>query len=665
VSGSQISFDPLLDPVLLGLFALAAVLALGLYLWRGGRAPASRFLLLAGIVLVLAGPGLLRETRAPVPAVGVIVIDRSPSMALSGRLAGADAALAALRERLAPPGGENRMDLRIVEVRGDADGTRIAGALDQALSGVPAERVAGAWIITDGRVVDAQDLARPFPIHQVLVGEAGERDRRVTLVAAPRTAVVGSVARLSVRVDDGPGSGPTAPLIVWSGEGEPVRRDVPVGETVTVEVPVDRRGALPLAIETPPAPGEISTANNAVTTEIAGVRERLRVLLVTGEPYAGARAWRNLLKADPSVDLVQFMILRSPDSIDFTPVEELALIAFPTEELFIDRLADFDLVIFDRFRRLDVLPDFYIENIARWIEEGGAFLMLAGPGESAGDGVASTPLGRLLPVRPTGRSLEGDFRPGLTGQGRTHPVTAPFAATSATWGSWQRVQASTATGTVLLEGPQGAPLLVLSQSGRGRLAAVMSDTAWLWQRGYQGGGPFDELFRRTAHWLMKEPDLDAERLLLRASGSELLVERRSQSDPGPAEVEAGGSRTGVPLRAGPDGVYAGRFPVRQPGLHRVRSGALTAYTVAGVGPAAESRLLTADGSALAGVVRREGGGRAAYVGRDGQGDPSELTARRARTDVTVALRREELIPPWAAGAVLLLLSLLAWVREGR
>lgn len=658
-----ISTDALLPWPWVTALGLAALVLLVLYAATRGRAPMSRGLLLAAGLVALAGPGLVRETRAPVPAVAVVLVDRSASMANAGRAAGVDAALAALQTRLrARPG----LDLRIVEVRGAADGTRLAGALDQALSGVPAARVAGVFAITDGRLADAEDLARPFPIHRILVGSEAERDRRLTLVAAPRTGIVGSTVTLSVRIDDPGARGQTLPLTLHTGDGTAQQAEVREGEVVAVDVPVIRRGTIPIALETPTAPGEISAVNNALALTVTGVRDRLRVLLVTGEPYAGLRAWRNLLKADPSVDLVQFTILRSDANIDFTPNEELSLIAFPTRELFVEKIGGFDLVIFDRFRRLDVLPDFYLETVARWVEEGGAFLMLAGPGESAGEGVAGTPLGRVLPARPLGRAVDDPFRPALTPEGLGHPVTAPLAAGAASWGRWLRVQASEARGTVLMTGAGGQPLLVLGQVGQGRAAAVLSDTAWLWQRGYEGGGPFDELFRRTAHWLMKEPDLDTERLVARPVADGLAIERRAAADPGPASLTGpDGAARPVGLEPQGRGQFTGQAAITVPGLHEVRSGALSAFAIAGAGSPAEAVELTVTDALLAPVTGRAGGGAAAYVGRDGRGSSAGLDLRRAQDSQTVAVRQEPLVPAPVLAALLVMLGLVAWYREGR
>jgi hypothetical protein len=677
----SIQWTPLLPEWALWVCGIAALAVFGLYVVRGGRAPAWRGLALLGLLTALAGPGLVREERQPLPDVVALIVDRSESMRLAGRQAGAEAALAALQARLSAIAG---LDVRVGAMGDGPDGTRLSAALDAALADAPPDRVAGALVVTDGRLVDAEDARRPFPLHQALIGAPDERDRKLTLLAAPRTGPVGGTATISLRVDDPRAPpGTRARLRVWAGESDARTLEVEIGRTVALEIALDRRGPAPVGVEVDAAPGEVSTANNALALTVTGVRDRLRVMLVTGEPYAGARAWRNLLKSDASVDLVQFTILRPPEKQDFTPIEELSLIPFPVRELFLEKIEGFDLVVFDRFKRLVVLPDEYLESVARWVEDGGAFLMLAGPAESLAEGAYSTPLARVIPARPLGRAVEAPFRPTLTERGRGHPISAPLAGQADEWGRWLRVQASEARGDVLLEGA-GQPLLVVGQVGRGRAAAVMSDQAWLWQRGHEGGGPFNELFRRTAHWLMKEPDLEDDRLTLRASARTIVIERRSASDPGPAVVSSGdgGEAVEVALTPVAPGLWRGETAVGRAGLHRVRAGERSGFVIAGVGNPAEARELTVDGQALS-VANRAvggGGGGVAHLGRDGAGAPPELRRvgvaqaaagadwwglRRTDAHTVVATRREPLAPAWVLAFALLGLSLLAWWREGR
>jgi hypothetical protein len=672
ITTQGLAFETLIAPwQVMGLGAFAAVL-LGLYVWRRGRAPVSRALAAMCGLLALSGPSIVREDRKPLPDIVAIIVDTSESMALSGRTAGVDAALAALRSKLAAIGG---LDVRVVTMRDIATGTALSPALDQALSDVAADRVAGAIVLSDGQVIDATDATRPFPIHQAMIGTPKERDKRIIVKNAPRSAPIGEVARVIVQVED---SAPSAQLSVYIGDEPPQTRDVPTGEDIVIEVPIDRRGQIPVAIETATVDDEISGANNGVALSIAGVRDRLRVMLVTGEPYAGARAWRNLLKSDPSVDLVQFTILRSPEKQDYTPVEELSLIQFPTRELFMDKISSFDLVVFDRFKRLVVLPDEYLESVTQWVEDGGAFLMLAGPAEAQSDGVFSTPLARVVPATPTGQTLNQAFRPTLTQRGLTHPVSAGLADQAATWGQWLRVQASTPRGDVLLEGA-GQPLLVLSQVGKGRAAAIMSDQAWLWRRGYDGGGPFDELFRRTSHWLMKEADLEADRLTLRSQAGKLLVERRAASDPGVARVTGPQGQTELLLTAAGAGMWKGEMAVGKPGLLQVKSGEKQGFIIAGIGNANEARLLKADATGVSKAQAKGGGGTVAWLGRDGRGPLPPVTRigattkasgdsialRRAGASAVISTRRDPLVPAWVFAALMVGFSLFGWLREGR
>lgn len=670
---SNIVFEPVFGAAVYLAIALLGLVVFGLYVWGKGRAPVLRALTFLIILMAVGGPSIVREERVGLPDIVAILVDKSESMVLSGRGAGVETALATLKAKLA---ATPNLDVRIAMMGGGVGGTSIAPALEQVLGDAPLERVAGAFILSDGQINDAADAVRPYPIHQIMIGAPNERDRRIVIKNAPRSAPIGEVARIVVQVED---TAPSAQVTVYVGQEPPQVRDVPTGQDIVIEIPIDRRGAIPVAIETPVAQDEISGANNAVALSVNGVRDRLRVMLVTGEPYAGARAWRNLLKSDPSVDLVQFTILRSPEKQDYTPVEELSLIQFPTRELFLEKINSFDLVVFDRFKRLSVLPDEYLESVAQWVEDGGAFLMLAGPAEAQSEGVFSTPIARVIPATPTGKTINTPFRPQLTQRGRNHPVSAGLVEQANTWGEWLRVQASNARGDVLLEG-NGQPLLILSQVGKGRSAAIMSDQAWLWRRGYDGGGPFDELFRRTAHWLMKEADLEADRLVLRSGPGKLFVERQAQTDPGPAIVEGTSSRGELMLNPSAANIWRGELAVGQAGLFKVQSGDKRAFIIAGIGNPAEARQLKADSRALASVQNKTGGGGGVtWVGRNGRGAlpnvvrigatqnarGTGLELRSTNASAVAATRREPLVPAWVYALLVLALSLGAWWREGR
>ena len=239
------------------------------------------------------------------------------------------------------------------------------------------------------------------------------------------------------------------------------------------------------------------------------MRDKLRVLLVSGEPHAGERTWRNLLKSDASVDLVHFTILRPPEKQDGTPINELSLIAFPTRELFQQKINEFQLIIFDRYARQGVLPIIYFDNIARYVREGGAVLVAAGPDYASQTSIWRTPLDAILPAEPSGRTTEQPFRAQLTDRRQAPSGDARprrLQTDPPHWSRWFRlVDTRAANGTAVMEGPDKKPLLVLSREGEGRVALLLSDHIWLWARGYEGGGPHLDLLRRLSHWLMKQP----------------------------------------------------------------------------------------------------------------------------------------------------------------
>ena len=320
-------------------------------------------------------------------------------------------------------------ELRTVEVRSgistEDDGTRAFEALNQALADIPPERFAGAVMITDGQIHDAPaDVAKSNPggpVHGLITGSKSERDRKVVIEKAPRFGMVGEEQTVSFRVEEANGPGQPVTVSVAIGGGQPVTIDVTPGQTVDVPVDIAHGGQNIVEITAPLLEGEISQQNNRAVTVIEGVRDRLRVLLVSGEPHPGERSWRNLLKADASVDLVHFTILRPPEKQDGTPTKELALIAFPTRELFVEKLDEFDLVIFDRYRRQTVLPAAYMANIARYVADGGAVLIASGPDLAGEDGLYYTPLSDIIAAAPDRTGAGGPLQARTDGTGQEAP----------------------------------------------------------------------------------------------------------------------------------------------------------------------------------------------------------------------------------------------------
>lgn len=618
MTGWSIGFAPVLPWAVIAVLAAAGVSLVGLMALGRARGTWLRGLSLALLVAALANPVIRSETREPLSDIAVAVVDRSLSQQSAGRMERTDAALAGLEAAAARlPDTE----LRIVDVTsgigaGD-DGTRAFAALNKALADIPPERFAGAVMITDGQIHDAPPDAAKSPIggplHALITGSRAEKDRKLVIAKAPRFGMVGQEQTISFRVEEVNGPGQPVTVTLRIGREEPAALEAMPGETVEVTVPVTHGGQNIVELGVPPLAGEISGQNNRAVTVIEGVRDRLRVLLVSGEPHPGERSWRNLLKADASVDLVHFTILRPPEKQDGTPTKELALIAFPTRELFIDKLDEFDLVIFDRYRRQSVLPAAYMANVARYVADGGAVLIASGPDLAGEDGLYNTPLSDIIAAAPTGDILEGPFKPQLTEQGRKHPVTAGLPGSEGEtpgWGRWFRLVDTTAsTGDTVMSGLDGKPLLVLARQGEGRVAQLLSDQGWLWARGFEGGGPQTELLRRIAHWLMKEPDLEEEALEGTQSGGNLVIERRTMAgsaDPVTVTLPSGETATVTLTEAAP-GRFRGTLPVTEAGLHRLSGGDLDAVAAAGSADAREMSNLAATATVLAPAAAAAGG----------------------------------------------------------
>jgi hypothetical protein len=549
------------------------------------------------------------------------------------------------------------------------------------MADVPRDRIAGAILITDGQLHDVPGKPDAEgvigPVHGLIVGDPDRGDRRVELVEAPSFGIVGETADLIVRVDDPDGG--EIDLDVSVNGGIPERVRVKAGEATPLPIQIERRGENIVVVEASPGRQELTMANNRTAASLAGVRDRLRVLLVTGKPNQAGRTWRDLLKSDPSVDLVHFTILRPPYKSDTATEDELALIAFPTEELFEAKLKEFDLIIFDQYERRGVITQLYLANMARYVTEGGALLIAAGEDFAGPASLARSPLASVLPAAPTGVVRTGEFVPELTSAGKRHAVTAPLEGRQ--WGGWMRYIESTAeTGDTVLAAPDGKPLLVLDRVGKGRVGMLMTDQIWLWARGYDGGGPFAELIRRVVHWQMKEPELEERRLKLTAEGDTAHVELRSLMDTAPPlQIETPEGETIEPVwtETGP-GIFAAETPIGQLGLYRARAGGLETVALNGPANPKEYADLQSTIKVLQSLARATGGGvfrlnadgsdlpdirRSGARGTSAGGNWLGLRERGAYA--VRSSSSQALLPGIAAAALLIIFLLLAWRREGR
>jgi hypothetical protein len=683
-----IAFTPLVPSLVLWLAAAAIVVIAALLLIGRSRGAAVRVAALALILLALANPSFTREDREPLSSVVAVVVDKSPSQNFGNRTRETAQAQEALVDALKKIKG---LEVRLVDAGqadGETDGTKLFGALSSVLSDVPIDRVAGAFLITDGRVHDippnAAAVGFQAPVHALITGRKDERDRRIAISAAPRFGIVGQTQTITYRLDDQGVTGERAKITIRR-DGETIsERTLQSGQTSSVDIDIKHAGPNIVEIEASPLEGELTPVNNRAVVAIDGVRDKLRVLLVSGEPHSGERTWRNLLKSDASVDLVHFTILRPPEKQDGTPINELSLIAFPTRELFQQKINEFQLIIFDRYARQGVLPIAYFDNIAHYVRAGGAVLVSAGPDYASTTSIWRTPLDAVLPAEPVGVT-EKPYYAHLSDAGKRHPVTRGLEGAASEPPHWSRffrtVDTKNAINPPVMTGADGKPLLLLSRFGEGRVALLLSDHIWLWARGYEGGGPHLDLLRRMSHWLMKQPDLDEEALRMQVQGHDLAVVRQTMADSvAPVTVTSpSGATRQLTLSEGEPGEWRASLPANELGLWQATDGTLKALINVGPTNPKEFSEVTSTTDTLKPLAQATGGDARRVV--DGSSiDLPRIAPVRASSVfhgdgwMGVKMRDASVVKgvgvlPMFAGLIGLLLLLGAfaatWLREGR
>lgn len=679
-------FSPLLDTAFL--YPAFAIVTVGVFLvLGGGKAARWRIIAFAALLLALLNPVTVHEKKQSLPDIALVVVDRSVSQNFGERLARTDAALTHLRGKLDKI--EN-LKTEVIETGStrkadEGEGTYLFEAVRQALSRIPREQSAGIVFLTDGQVHDAANLEGAGPVHAVLTGSRSEKDRAIVMEGKPSYGVVGGNVEflLKVRESGSGGAGDLTLHVARDGETIDVL-SVPADESVTLSYSLPHGGKNFFEFSVDAAPGgELTLVNNRAVVSVNGVRDRLKVLLISGKPYPGERIWRNLLKSDASVDLVHFTILRSPEKIDPTPNNELSLIAFPVDELFSEKIRDFDLIIFDRYEFRGVLSPVYIRNIADFVRGGGGLLMAGGPDYVSKDALYQTALKEILPAKPLGdQVIEHAFLPKLTEKGRRHPVTAALdkPENKPVWGHWFRqARVDPDAGTVLMSGADDLPLLILDRVENGRVAQLTSDEIWLWAKGIDGGGPHTEILRRLVHWLMKEPELEENSLKAHIADGKLIVDQMSIEEIPPSVTAAFPSGAIKPVEMtdnGKDG-FSGTLAADEDGVYKVSSGKSVVFVATGDLSSPELSDIESTDEIILPVTEKSGGksfwydedqdfgvrildgSRNSYEGRGWIG------LRRNHADQTLDVTQAPLFPSFAGLGLLMAALLGAWLREGR
>ena len=677
----SVIFSPLLPLPVIGLAALVVVLFTAIALMRGLSGWALRGLGALLVVGALVQPMYQSEDRTPLKDIVVLLIDQSASQTLLDRARITENRTAEIEAALA---ARPNTQVHRIEVNDGPDdtGSLLMTALSEQLSKLPSERIAGIILLSDGLLHDLELAPElPAPLHLMLSGKKSDWDRQVTVKNAPAFAILDEEITLTLRIEDSgaaPATPVIVPLIISVDGGPPQSYQVPLNQDLSLPITLPHAGRNIIQFETPKVAGELTDRNNSALVQINGVRDRLRVLLVSGQPHAGGRIWRNLLKSDSAVDLVHFTILRSPNKQDGVPVDELSLIPFPTRELFMEKIHDFDLIIFDRYKRRGILPALYLDNVVDYVRNGGAVLVAAGPDFASANSLYRSPLSNILPAEPTARVITKPLRPKLTAVGQKHPVTANLSSDKTEWGRWLRqIEVTQKSGHILMSGADERPLLILDRQGEGRVALLASDHAWLWHRGFEGGGPQRELLRRLAHWMMKEPDLEEETLTARAYGDGLKIIRQSlQDNIAPVTVTSpSGNKSLLNLKQTAPGRFEADLQTDELGLYRLIGDGQS--SVVGLGPTASREfehtiataellkpLITSTGGGVIRMTAALPGLRDVRPGRKAAGRGwIGLTPRKAfeTRDIT----QLALLPPWLVLLLIAGLITAGWLREGR
>ena len=410
---------------------------------------------------------------------------------------------------------EEKLEIVEIEVNNlnNKDGkiqTKIITNVQKAFQKLEKNRVAGVIIVTDGIIHDLDKIEEDFidiPIHFFLLGNKNERDRSIITENIPEYAVVGKPIDFMFKIIDENFQEEVSASFILDGM-QILTKTFITNINHQIKLPINHAGENLLEIKINNHPNEITFANNYKVFKINGIHEKLRVMLISGEPNMGLRNWRNILNSDPSIELLHFTILRPPSKRDLTPVKELALIPFPSQELFSADISKFSLIILDQYTLQGILPKKYLDNIVDYVIGGGAILNISGQEYLSDRSLLNSSLVNILPTRPE-EFFIGPFLPSLTDLGKRHPITNTLEKDfkDYKWGKWfSFIKANKISGQTLMSANK-YPLLIINEVSQGRVAQILSDQSWVWNKDRENKGPLVELLRNTIHWLLKTPEL--------------------------------------------------------------------------------------------------------------------------------------------------------------
>ncbi len=588
-----INFAPILPEFWIIILALLGVIVIGLMAYLKASGVLWRFFAVLLLILTLLNPSIIEEEREAIQDTAIIIIDESPSQKMGGRDLNSEKAYTHLKSELEKIKNQKIKTIRVGENKQlsefSKNGTRLFGEILNGFPDIPRSQISGVFVITDGQITDVpkdfKNLELSAPIHTILTGDKTEIDRRISIINPPNYGIVGENVDISIKVEEFGAKSSEYVEVKVIQDGEDVATHLmEINEEETLSFKLNHGGKNVFEFAVEPIDNELTNINNKTAIAVNAVRDRLKVLLVSGEPYQGERAWRNILKSDPAVDLVHFTILRPPNKNDLTPNREMSLIAFPVRELFIDKIDEFDLIILDQYKRLNVLNSKYFNNIANFVENGGALLIVNGSDYSTSNSLYHTELSRILPAKPIQDLVyKQEFIPRISETGQKHPVTSNLFVNDKVGKWFRQVAVQKLRGYTVMTGVNEQPLLILDKVGDGRIAQLTSDQIWLWSRGYDGGGPQIELMRRMAHWLMKEPELEETDLRSILSDNKIKVEYRNIEDKidDLKVIFPNGKEKIMQFNIHENGWHSLELPVTDMGFYKFKVGDLSSFEIIG------------------------------------------------------------------------------------
>jgi uncharacterized membrane protein len=567
------------------------------------------------ISLALNPFSIIRKEHRVIPSLAVLV-DSSATMNLPGReerttrleeaarilLDGQKPLLRSLSEEFDVKLYSLGVSLNPIQ-SGELSGLKAGGRsadLAEVLGKLDGQNI-GVLLLSDG---DLQWTGPPSPNLPVLVVPFGDpasyKDNLIKAVKAPPLAFRGREVPIEVTVKSYGYAGITLPVILRDGNRVLGTKSLPISKnpseaTASFSFIPEEIGEHPLSLSVQTQFGESLTANNTVHFPLKVVRDKIRILMISGTPSMNYRFMRSALKDNPSVDLLSFVILRTPTDIINAPIQEQSLIPFPVDTLFGKELKNFDLLIFDDFPPNLYLRPNHLDSVREFVKDGGSFAVIGGPFFSEAARYGSPPLEEILPVRlrkkenyrrgaPTSVKVS---RPGLN-----HPIT-DFSRNEPLWQHIPPLDGINllepkSSATVLLEGADGSqPVLIAGTYGKGRVLTLGTDYAWKWYTGMvaQGKGTdfYPRLVERMVRWLTRDPSFEPVRMTLPEESVEVgeeagykinLTQEPLSTDPGPVSVslwDPDGMRMESEIKKSTQaGEYLGSFIPRKNGVYRIK-----------------------------------------------------------------------------------------------